>query len=686
MMTNTSREVIFPAGFTETELLEGLDYDSVIRREQKDLNKVPRIRVNIHMMQGIYANTGGLINTISVTGLAESMRIITEDRIITQCATTSDDVVRVVDFGRNFRIDDVEKTAVDIPNTYLGISMMKENVTKPIVSTNIAEFNNVVITRDGMVPQGPIHSVLIHQPLFGKTPMTDIIAAVSNARSTLFWGDSPDLAESALFGNIEMLKQKWLITSEEWDQLLIHQLIPSDMSELISGFFPRSKQSLGAMWWALESDVRDQVLKGTMSITNACHIFAEEPDAEPKKVKLINYLPKTLHRTSRLVKSIGIMRKVGSRLNPRYVQPIHFTKRRKAMERTLELLLTETRDVDEDTYNRIKPPRIKVHMERHRKRDQRPTKIGMSAMVQIPSLSRLRAQRFCKVSVGIPLTEEEIKISELDDLEFEFKEGEIERQNSYQGISFKSPGGLPLTRMFDGRFFRVPMSFNFSVHLEHGIQKADQPFMYRGTLVKEFKTCKWGDDSLEEVGDVPLAFGSGYINGTFAVFFKEPNRNVIAIEVEKKEYPSVIYTRQRKKVGMFIGSDASPIGAQHFKRSTLPLNDLPGVSGDMTAIINHGSYLLSSQKGGFSLYRQLYKSRDSEMPIYCQKYMLDYPTYQEPITKIKPGNTTILKGSFCSLNLEFDGMPSSTATVMIDLEGDTPVVVENVRRRRQWRR
>jgi hypothetical protein len=466
----------------------------------------------------------------------------------------------------------------------------------------------------------------------------------------------------------------------------MHQLIPTEMSELISGFFPRSKQSLGAMWWAMEADVREQVLRGTMSVTSACHIFAEDQDTEPKKVKTINYLPKTLHRTSRLVKSIGIMRKVGSRLNPRYVQPIHFTKRRKAMERTLELLLAETREVDEDTYNRIMPPRIKVHMERHRKRDQRPTRIGMSALVQLPSLSRIRAKKFCKVSVGIPLTEEENKILELDDRDFELKEGEIERLSRYQGISFKSPGGLPLTRMFDGRFFRVPMSFNFSVHLEHGIPKPDQPFMYRGTLVTEFKTCKWGDESLEEVGDLPLAFGSGYVNGNFAAFYKEPNKNVIAIETGKVDYPTIISTRQMKKVGLFTGNDASPIGAQHFKRSTLPLNDLPGVSGDMTAIINHGSYLLSSQKGGFTLYRQLYKTRGSEMPIYCQKYMLDYPTYQEPITKIKPGNTTILKGSFSCLNLEFDGMPSSTTTVTINLEGDIPEVVETIRKRGQWRR
>jgi hypothetical protein len=288
------------------------------------------------------------------------------------------------------------------------------------------------------------------------------------------------------------------------------------------------------------------------------------------------------------------------------------------------------------------------------------------------------------VRVGTPLTEEEQEILNLDDQSFEKKEGELERISRYQGISFKSPGGLPVTRMFDGRFFRVPMSFNFSVHLDAKPIISEQCFMYRGTVVHDFRTCKWGNDSLEEIGDIPIAFGTGIVNGIRVAFYQERGKETLAIEIDNDKRPQRVFTRQKTAIGVFAGNDQSPLGAHHFRRSDLPEFYLPGVTGDLTAIVNHGSYILSTQRGGFGIYRTLFKSRRCEIPIYCQKYMLPYPTYQEPIVKIKPGNTTILKGNFCCLNLEFDGLPSDARTVTINLDGDEPEVVETRRRTRQW--
>jgi len=686
LMTNTTRDVIFPFDFTEVEMLENLDYTWVLRTEGKEQKKVPRLKLNIHMMQGIYANTGGLINTICVTGLAETMRLLSENKIITTCATTSDDVVRIVEYNRPYNVSEVQKVAVDMPNDMLKYCMMKENLTKPIVSSNIAEFNNIVITKDGMVPQAPIHSALVLQPIYGATPMADLITIVSNARSSLFWGDSPDLAESALFGGLEMLRQKWLIGPTHWDQLYQYRLIPSSLSELLSGFFPRDKRALAAMWQTLEPEVRDQVKSGMLSISSACHIFADDQEHKSRLQPSIKYLPDTLHRFKRLAHSIGVMRKVSSRLNPRYIQPTHFTKRRNAMELTMNLLTQEAEPLDPEVEKLLLPPRIKTHVERHMRRDQKPTRMGMSSIVNQPSLSKIRASRFCKTSTGNPLTDEELKISELSVREFEAKETELERISRHQGISFKAPGGLPLTRIFDGRIFRVPMSFNFSVHLDVVKSNQDQPFMYRGNIVKDFRTCLWGTDSLKAAEGCKLAFGYGKISGTMVAFFKNRNKPVLSVEIEDVDEPQIVENRLGQKVAVFLGLDPSPIGSENFDRSVINEAYLPGVTGDITAILNHGSYLLSKQKGGFNLYRQLYAKYRSEMPTYCQKYMLDYPTYLEPTISLGTGNTTILIGSFSSLYLKLDLDLENKGTVKIDLTTETPKLITDVEPKRSFSR
>jgi hypothetical protein len=682
LTANTKRKIVFPSGFTKIEKLEGLDFDMMIRQEGKERRKVPTITTYMHMMQGIYANTGGLINTTTVLGLNASMKIITDSLVLTDCATTSDDVVRVINFRRTMDVQDVKLAAVQIPNTLLKLSMMKENITKPIISTNLAEFNNIVITKDGMVPQSPIHSTLILQPLLGATPMGDLVTVVNNARSSLFWGDPPDLAESALFGGLEMFRQKWIVSTEKMDLLDQYSIIPGDISELVSGFFPRSQRMQNAMWMSLEDDVKEQVKLGMMSLANAMHIFAEPVNKKAKKSSKITGIPDTLHRFSRICNSIGLARKVATRLNPRYIQPAPVAKRREAFIRTMDLLEVEAPEIDQETLDMISPPKVRVHLERHRKRDQQPSNMGMSTHVDLPDLSKIRVSRFCKVSVGTLLTEEEKRITLLEDDDFEKEETKLERIARIKGMSFKSPGGMPLCRIFDGRIFKVPMSFNFSISLGLPQQYIEKPFQYRGVLVKDFMPCLWGDDSLDFTNGLPLAFGHGRVNDTLCAFFKQRRRPIVAVEIADTTEPQVVETRIGLEIAVFTGLDESPIGVHNFKdRQALDIY-LPGVNGDLTSMLNYGSYVLSQQRGGFANYRQLYCERKCEMPLFVQKHMLPYPTYLEPKTKIKTANTIILVGSHCCLHLELEVDDTDQGTTTIDLCADNPRVVEPRQRAR----
>jgi hypothetical protein len=682
LTANTMRDIIFPSGFTKLEKMAGIDYSMVLRQEGKEQRKVPKMTTYMHMMQGIYANTGGLINTTTVLGLNEAMKIVTENLVLTSCATTSDDVVRVIDFRKTIDVDSVREVAVEIPNTLLGLSMMKENITKPIVSTNLAEFNNIVITKDGMVPQAPIHSVLVLQPLLGATPMSDIVSVVNNARSSLFWGDPPDLAESALYGGLEMFRQKWVVSTEKMDLLDQYSIIPSDMSELISGFFPRNPRIQNAMWMTLDKEIQDQVQEGTMSLTSAMHIFAEPEGKKHSKSQPIFGIPDSLHRFKRICKSIGQARRVANRLNPRYIQPASVVHRREAFRRTMELIEADAPEIDPKILENISPPKVRVHVERHRKRDQRPSRMGMSANVDLPNLSKIRAKKFCKVSVGNPLTEEENRISLLNPEEFELEEAKLERVSKIKGLSFKAPGGMPLCRMFDGRIFRVPMSFNFSISLGLPQSYVDKPFMYKGVLVDKFLPCFWGDDSLDAVEGFPLAFGHGKINGVLCGFFKQRHKPVVALTIDDVADPQVVKTRIGLEVAVFTGLDPTPISIHQFRHKELLDIYVPGVSGNLSAMLNLGNFVLSQQRGGFSTYRQLFSERRCEMPLFCQKFMLPYPTYLEPKTTIKTSNTIVLIGSLSILNLELEVDNEKHGTTTIDLCEEVPVVVEPKRRTR----
>jgi hypothetical protein len=678
-LMNKKRVVVYPHEADHEMLLDDLDTKTAVIVSAKKKHFTKTLEIEKNMTQGLGAVTAGAVNTIYVTA---QDKIITKliDGLESKCArTTSDDVKRSALYDGPFNKQSVSSNYYHFPNHDLHMAMMVENKKKPITSEFISEFNNVVATYTGMIPQSPVFATLCVQPLLSKSLLGDIVSVVNSSRSTLSWGCPPDTLEASLHAMIRVLRQKWLLSDDEVDILWQCGFFPRKIAHHISGFWVRDDTTIRNLYGAFTDEQKKDVLTGDVALYDMLKRAELDTGSRSKKKRQQHKPIGGLIRANKVADVIMRQRYVAERLMSRHIQPIPPGVRSATKKRFFDLISQSSPDVDITALNALKPPRVTIHTRAARRKDRLPTSIGTSSEVMHASLQRIRAARYLNVHYRDFLTarEEEIVAMEQDD--YDKAIAVLEKAKHYEGLSFKSPVGLPICRMFDNTIYTRPASFNFTVEVEQSNQ-VEQPFTWNGIIVTAFRPILYGSNSLYKIQrgkNTRLAFGHGILKGKQVIFFKDKTRGaeVRAVPVERLHKQLTIRNFEGRVIYYMSGLDPSPLLYIHHKNDSKP--NLPGLIGDNEAILNYGMYCRSSQPAGFTIYRKVFESYNSELPHYVSKHMPSYPffPYGARSTTIRRGRITALIDYLSIPKLILTSEEDCPHLVSIQLGGDVPTEV-----------
>jgi hypothetical protein len=642
-------------------------YRTVWRKERNVMKKVPCVTMHKHMMQGIYAGGGALVNTVFCYGINQVMERLISGLKATLLATTSDDVVRGYELPSEFRKDQVADFAIQVPHVEMGSFMMENSKKKLIKTDNHIEFNNIVVTKAGMIPQSPIHGALVVQPLLSLSPIGDIISVWATSAQSITWGDTPDLAQFASYGMARMLQQKWLFTNEEMNDLYTCGLLPSSIKDMIEGFFPRSPRVFSLFWDKLDEDGKESVKLGEKTLSSSFRdIAVRESNRKKKKPKILTR--HDLPGVNTAMRTISNARVVAGRLNPRFVQNMPVDKRIHTKNRFMdEIRGTTTQDLI--SYHDLMPASVSLHFSKHRCRDSMPSHMGESASTNSMRYRNLRVFKYCNVVLSTPLTESEKAQCQLPDKEFEQLLQKTIRSEQHIGRSFNSPSGLPLVSVADGRFFSNPVAFNFSYSLGH-TERPEPAFAYRSREVVGFKPCIWGGLTLEKArqSQSVLAVGFAKVDDESHIFYATKQTGLCRVvtpwvNTSYMEVPTGLATPH--SVACVFKYDLTTIHPAVFGVEATGF--LSGVYGDGVAILNYGNYITSSQPTGFRILQQIYNRFHCILHIQNRELYMPYPWFVSA-TSINRGNLTTLQGNRSARKLKLVENLGNTGNVTINLD------------------
>jgi hypothetical protein len=680
---NTKRKVVFPFNFDEMELLEGVEYEMMTKREQNIEKKVPVMSLLYHAQQGQHAIGLGIINTICNIGLMEMAKELTNEIKESYIITTQDDVGRLIRCKLGCDMPKVKYEAIDKPLMLMNHFMMINNARKWVESEKLMEVNNILTTAEGMVSQGPIHSVLVNQPLSGETPLEDLMTVIAEARATVFWGDTPNLANSALIGGLDQLRQRWLLSFDQIESLYDFGLVPDGTAELLEGFYPRNDKVLSAIWNLHDDEEKESILKGEKSLmTKLINGFKykrlENKESnkrvvqfEPKENKdlIMNY--EALYMTKFKLKSVESAKETGGTLRAEFVQSKPVAKRIEFRNNLMRWLNDcEPMDVELESLKKAtKPPIVNLHIRPMVKRDKLPCYIGTCAPVNSDFLSGIKCYRYLGIDYKKPLTENERRLSQLPDEEFKKYMQEELNKDKRLGFTVKSPSGLPTILYESHTKYTKPYSFSFSVDVE-GTYEKRRMFTYRGIDIKDFSYCFWGNASLHRSRGMILAFGYGKINGVLHCFFKRKRGPVVAIEIDPNNPFQQIRLSRDTTVSILLKIDMSPIVLTNW--NIVSNSSVPGFIGDQIALDNYGGWLHTNSRTAFSLMQKVFEKFESSLPNNVREFLPNYPVFPNTgVTEFQSAANYVLEGHKCIRKLKVKFIDTDTI-IKINLTTDTP--------------
>lgn len=675
-LTNVQRKIVYPPDADREFLIGDMDRETILVEQKGETKKTSCITIEKNMTQGLGAIHGACINTVHVVASNRAAAMIIPGVVNHVVRTTSDDVKRSFSIAPEYNYSSVAANAYLLPNRDLAFSMMKDNTKKPIISAKLSEFNNVVASTTGMIPQSPIFATLCVQPLLSKSIFGDLSELVNKARSTLSWGCPPDSVEACLQGLLRVLRTKWLMTSSELYLLYDYGLIPKSMSELIEGFWVRNDHTAKLIFSLFDDDMKKDVLIGNVPLGDMMRRMEVDIGRKKKKKKTKHVHIDGLDRANKVAETIHAQRLVSERLMSRHIQPIHHTARLKTKQKFFAFLSQPTPDVDISDLKRLAPPRVTTISTPAHMRHRKPCSMGTSGLVPTMSLQRIRAFRKVGVNFRTNLSDEEMRIAKLPDEEYEKEVAVLERAKRIEGLSFKSPCGLPFTRIYDGKVFRRNAVFNFRVELTQK-DEPDMKFTYKGIVVQFFKPCIWGGESLSRIppADCIIAFGYGTMRGEKCIFFKKKKKNspinYLTVPNQSRGFVKVPYFDSF--VYAVLGIDKSPILTRHHKSKIQP--SLAGFIGDNDAIFNYGMYCRSNSIGGFAVYQDLFKSYFSVIPFFVKDYLPTYPKFFTGSKLFNAARVNVLEGNYCSHMLRLTEVEQPLDLSIFNLNGNEPALV-----------
>jgi len=684
---NRSRWTVSPLN-CNLDIIKHGNEEITIKR--KDGNKTKKCIASLnyyHMMQGVYAMGGALINTVFVSGLDLISKEILPDIEYTSVMTTSDDSARgvVVSNKTKFRTEDVANAYMNLGTQLAPAFMMQDSIDKAICSDVQSEFNNVVAMPNGMLPQSFVHASLCVQPLIGISIVDDIVSAVSNARMSLTWGDSIDLTRSAYVSYITLIQQKWLLTESEIEFLQEAGILPSTDEDLLKGFHVKSDLALKNLFSLVKPDLRQSVIEGQLSILKGVRSF-NIAKTRNRKPHLINYDGPNRRIKSRF-ESINTARKLQNRKNQKYYYPVAPSKRQIAKDKFIDAM-TNLNPPDVDAQIMLKLQHyfgsfdVNITPRPPTAKDYFPATVGRTVRTQ-PSLNfpNIRSWKHFGIYSERKLVADEMEAAAKTDDEIDKLELLETRREFIEGFSWKSPSGYPLMRSWNNLFFHQPMVFDFESNLPDPIFKENTISIGKNTFDKVEPT--WISDAflkkLSEFGQIKIALALLTNNNGQFVLYKTDDGQLLSKTAKynrddiNKQFP---YTEDRNYSYMTTRQKAiSPLSI--LKHNIIIKTDFVStITGDVEAVVNYGNYINSNALRNESWLSNIYRKYKSNYDKRIHKFRVEYPYFHKNCLTFEAGAVTSFVGhrSSCKVRLQYVSLPKPK--VMINCTLIDPFLIE----------
>jgi len=647
----------------------------------KKLHDVLAVKNNIHFMQGVRALGGAVVNTVFSTALDIIQRKRCPDIELTAVMTTSDDSARAVVAKRNamYSSSTIHADYINLPISLVGHCMMKDSSDKPILSNRIAEFNNVAAGPNGMIPQTFVHAHLALQPLNADTFVDDLISTFSNARMSLTWGDSIDLVRSVYDSNLVYLCQRWLLTQRELDGLFDSGIIPQTDEDLISGKFCFTKEAKLKLISTLREEVKKDILAGELNILDGLRSYRLKKTGKSPKPQLVLY-DGPIERLKIAFSQINAARRVRGRKKALLTRPVHFTDRVAAKNAFVRVMLgptpTETPEMAELLALLPDAPSVYITHTKPRFSDMNPTVIGQ--IVEDPNEVTFK-NVFTKRVTGVDFStrlrpyEEFLVGADFDTVKKAFNLQSTKKTVS--GVKYKSPGGRPQTRFYNGKVLNQPYTFSFNIDLDQrGIPSSN--YTQGGIRFDTFTPCFYGNYTLTQAKtqNCKLAYGYAIMGSEVVVFYQLLNRPVSMYKTNYTKQNIVVVSTSRDKIICPIRKDLTPIRLSTYE-VTYDQGYNHNFGGDPDAVQNYGNYLNTRSRSAIKSLRAVFAKFGSDFPGSIIKFKPSYPWYPESATKLPTAKVNKFIGSKSICKLELSFMENPTYSQTYDLNGQVPRII-----------
>jgi len=681
---NKSRYTILPKNCDESIIDRIRDRISVFIKEGKTFRKALGILNYVHMQQGVYAIGGALVTTVFATGLDYMMRELLPDIDKTCVMTTSDDSVRgaTIKQDHRFNPNDTLYDYINTPPKLNSHCMMVDSIEKPIVSSRGAEFNNVAIGPNGMYPQCFIHSNLCIQPLLGRSVIEDLVTVVSNARMTITWGDTIDLARASFESGMVLLQQKWLFNQQEHDILVDYGLIPTCDEELIVGFTVRNDNCILKLLRLTPRDEWNDLVSGNRHLIDSLRKYSINDPTLRKKPMRVD-CDSIISRVNRTFQQINRSRRYKADIKITHLKQIKYDKRLAAKNKLIHILMKVESDPSEEELMYVAKlrkvliahiipcvPRLQTFL---------PCSMGTRSKIRKTyNIKGILSKRIFNVVSSQRLTDEELDIANMNIDDFDRWLSDEKQKLSYEGVYFISPGGRPLMRLMNHYYYTEPVCFNFELSVDLPIVE-DSHITINGELYANVFVCFYGSYSLNlaERKKTRLCFGYAHKGDITHVFgMKNPGRPfVYRLKRENRNY--AIFNYGNIDWLVIFKKDLTPIIDGSFGMKIEPVFN-PLMTGDTTAILNYGNYINTNATGALKRMKQIFKHFESDLPNHISKIKLNYPHHPETTVIVPFASNNVLRGYRSSTLLRLVPTERSEQQNIIDLNGPLPVLHADV--------
>jgi len=636
----------------------------------------------IHFMQGVRAMAGAMINTVFSAGLDCIQKECAPDILITEIMTTSDDSTRGVCIGPN-PVYNSTSTMMDYINMgpkLVQHCMMKDSTDKPILSDRIAEFNNVAIGPNGMLPHQFVHTHLIIQPLLGETLIDDIISCVAQSRSSLAWGDSIDCARSAMDAYRVLLEQKWLLTTEEIDLLYDMRLIPSTDEELLQGYHLHSDVTKVKLLRLVDDDTKQMIISGDKSAMDVLRKHRIYKPGKRPKVQLLTPNSECFTVKSTM-EQINSTRKMRGRINAKYIRRTEYKIRQAAKNNLMKVLREPINEITPSERELIKdmpkPPEVTIMYTIPRGKDLMPTKQGLTSYTVVrPNIKSILAKRLANLQVTYKLDDIDSKLADLDDRDFHLFLKKQRTISQYEGFKFKSPGGLPLMRFHNDTIFARPMCFKFVLDLPNGVSKP-RLFTHNNVAYPNFTPCFFGGFTLNmcKTSKFIPALGFSWEGEQLTIFYKHNKSRLKSYTTDTANGNVVKFSQNKINVLCPLKKDLTAINPSIFGIDC-HIPNLNEITGDSVALLNYGNYINTSAQGASKIMASIFEKLGGSYMKQISGYKPQYPYFPDSAVSFTRASVNHVTGTKCITRLKIRYDNNGLAYQDFDVNGDNPIRVE----------